>query len=52
MNNSEKQQIVTILENFEINLELVDEANENFCDISSVCKLNLSSYWEDCKYIN
>lgn len=30
---------------------LVDEINNDLFDISSVCKFNLPSYWEDCEYI-
>ena len=31
---------------------LIDYYNDNLIDISSVCRLNLPSYWEDCEYLN
>ena len=30
---------------------LIDERDKNTISISSVCKLNLPSYWEDCEYL-
>lgn len=30
---------------------LIDERAKNTISISSVCKLNLPPYWEDCEYI-
>ena len=31
---------------------LVDEMDKNTIHISSVCRLNLPPYWEDCEYLN
>ena len=30
---------------------LIDESEGDLIHISSVCKLNLPSYWEDCEYL-
>lgn len=31
---------------------LADESDKNTIRISSVCRLNLPPYWEDCEYLN
>jgi len=50
LSNEQMKELNPIIRNA-IYTFLVDENDGDTMDISSVCRLNLPSYWEDCEYL-
>lgn len=50
LSNEQMKELNPIIRNA-IYTFLIDERDKNTISISSVCKLNLPPYWEDCEYI-